>query len=114
MARDIVKFARKLISQNGAMAVTIGQLMYKSQSKSSRFILREGYNSIVNEVNKELTFLCSFFPVLRFWSHVDLTDTKCLDFISDNGTRLNSKGMIKYFRSMRGGGIMHLKKFSEF
>ena len=101
MARDIVKFARKLFSQNGAMSVTVGQLMYRSQSKSS-FILREGYSSIVNEVNKELTYLCSFFPVLRFWSHVNLTDTKCLDFILDDGTRLNSKGMIKYFRSMRG------------
>ena len=106
MARDIVKFARKLFSQNGAMSVTFGQLMYRSQSKSSRLILREGYSSIVTEVNKKLTYVCSFSPVLRFWSHVNLTDTKCSDFISDDGTRLNSKGMIKYFLSMRGGGAL--------
>ena len=87
--------------------------MYRSQSNTSRFLLRDGYNSLVYEVNKELKLLCFIFRMLRFWSHVDLTDTKWLDFISDDDTHLNSKGMNRYFRSMRGG-IMRLENFFVF
>ena len=69
LAREIVNFSRNLVNNKGMISVTVLKLFYRVQSVSSRFVLTQHYNLLVDQVNKELEFLCEFFPKLRFLTH---------------------------------------------
>ena len=101
LAEEILNLARRLINQKGVHSVCIGQLLYRSQSRGSRFILRRRYNIMVDILNKKLQFLCEFFPRITFWSHRRMLQN-CKSYMDQDGTHLNKRGMKKYARSVRG------------
>ena len=66
LANEILSLARRLMSEKGVKTVHVCQLLYRQQALSSRFILRAGYNSLVDHVNRKLEFLFLFFPKIIF------------------------------------------------
>ena len=107
LAREIITFARELVNERGVASITICQLLHRRQSLLSRHILRLNYNILVDEVNRELSFLCTFFPKMTFLEHKRMKDN-WEDLLDADGTHLNRDGIKKYFRSIRGA-IMHVK-----
>lgn len=101
LAREILNVARRLINEKRVRSVCICQLLYRRQSSASRFVLRRDYNRLVDEVNRELKFLCSFFPRIKFWSHKRMLVNWRM-YLHKDGTHLNCHGQKKYYRSMRG------------
>ena len=65
LAEEILNLARRLINQKGVHSVCIGQLLYRSQSRGSRFILRRRYNIMVDILNKKLQFYVNFSQELH-------------------------------------------------
>ena len=74
LAMEIITFARELVNERSVASITICQLLHIRQSLSSRHILRLSYNLLVDEVNRELSFLCTFFPKLTFLEHKRMKD----------------------------------------
>ena len=99
LACQIINLDRDLVNEQGVHSVTICKLLYWTQSISSRFVLWSNYNNLVDKVNSEIDFLCSFFPKLNVWSHVRIINNWLLD---QDGTHLNESGMKRYFISIRG------------
>ena len=107
-ANEILNLARRLMSEKVVKTVHVCQLLYRRRAVSSRFILRAGYNSLVDRVNRELEFLCQFFPKIIFWKHKKMSSNWHL-MLNHDGTHLNDFGSKKYYRSIRGAVIQAIK-----
>ena len=108
LANEILNLAHRLMSEKGVKTVHVFQLLYRRRAVSSRFILRAGYNSLVDRVNRELEFLCQFFPKITFWKHKKMSTNWHL-MSNHDGTHLNDFGSKKYYRSIRGAVIQAIK-----
>lgn len=69
LASDIIQLARMLVREKGAESVTICQLLFRKYKRGARYPLRDNYNELVMQVNRELKWVAEFFPKLKFWVH---------------------------------------------
>lgn len=102
LAATIISVVQRLL-RAGVKRVLVSQLLDRLDHGTRQ----ADFSQRVDFVNEKLANWCLREPQVEFLRHKGLNNNWCLD--AKDGTHPNSWGMIKYFRSVRGGIMRALK-----
>ena len=111
IATRLLSLAHKIWVRTGCVKVRIAQLVYRSRSTNGRIRTDEGmrfYNGMVDAVNENLRALTRSGQAIAAWRHVGLSDPERV--LCADGTHFNARGMVKYYKSLRGAIVASLPK----